>query len=137
MRNPVGTPYYMAPELLEGGYDKACDVWSIGTIAYIILCGYPPFNGESDPDIFEAIKRGYFDFRKPAWSSKSDEAKDFVTCLMKKDPSSRLTAKEALEHPWIRNSCDVACTKRTKQEDIKARIQMVKLKLQKFKISAR
>ena len=135
MDNPVGTAYYMAPELLEGEYDKACDVWSVGTIAYIMLCGYPPFNGRSDPDIFDAIRRGRFDFPKPAWSSKSDEAKDFMKCLMRMDPHSRLTAKEALEHPWIKKSCAVAHAKYTKQEDIKAMIQMVRLKVQRTKKS--
>jgi len=122
MSNPVGTAYYMAPEVLEGEYDQACDIWSVGTIAYILLCGYPPFNGESDHDIFEAIKKGHFDFPKPAWSSKSDEAKDFVKCLMKVDPSRRLNANEALNHPWITDSC-ADDTEDRKQDDIMVRIQ--------------
>jgi serine/threonine protein kinase len=103
MTNPVGTAYYMAPELLNGEYDKSCDVWSLGTVAYIMLCGYPPFNGETDPDIFDAIRRGRYDFPAPAWSDKSEEAKDFVKCLLRMDPRKRFTAREALGHPWIRN----------------------------------
>mmetsp|Transcript_9571 Transcript_9571/g.21581 ORF Transcript_9571/g.21581 Transcript_9571/m.21581 type:complete len:370 (-) Transcript_9571:67-1176(-) len=103
MSNPVGTAYYMSPELLKGRYDKSCDVWSIGTIVYILLCGYPPFNGESDPDIFDAIKKGHFEFPKEAFSGKSDEAKDFIKCLLRRDPRKRFTAKEALLHPWVVN----------------------------------
>ena len=124
MGNSVGTACYIAPEVLEGKYDQACDIWSVGTIAYILLCGYPPFNGESDHDIFEAIKKGHFDFAKPAWSSKSDEAKDFIKCLMRIDPSRRLNVNEALNHPWITGSCANG-TEDTKEEDVMARIQML------------
>ena len=104
MSNPVGTAYYMSPELLKGRYDKSCDLWSVGVVAYILLCGYPPFNGQSDQDIFESIKRGHFEFPAQAWSGKSDLAKDFVRCLLRRDPRKRFTAKEASMHPWIANS---------------------------------
>ena len=103
MSNPVGTAYYMAPELLKGRYDRSCDVWSLGTIAYILLCGYPPFNGETDPEIFETIQRGHYKFAGQAWEHKSDECKDFIKCLLRRDPRKRFTAREALEHPWIKN----------------------------------
>jgi serine/threonine protein kinase len=103
MSNPVGTAYYMSPELLKGKYDQACDVWSTGIVAYILLCGYPPFNGDTDPDIFEAIKQAYFNFPSQAWGHVSPEAKDFIKCLLRKDPRKRFTAEEALRHPWIRN----------------------------------
>lgn len=101
MNNPVGTAYYMAPEVLKGAYDQSCDIWSIGTIVYITLCGYPPFNGGTDPQIFDAIKRGTFEFPKAAWAFKSEEVKDFIKCLLRMDPNKRLTANEALKHPWI------------------------------------
>ena len=104
MSNPVGTAYYMSPELLKGRYDKSCDIWSVGVVTYILLCGYPPFNGQSDQDIFESIKRGHFEFPAQAWSGKSDLAKDFVKCLLRRDPRKRFTAKEASMHPWIANS---------------------------------
>mmetsp|Transcript_16254 Transcript_16254/g.27743 ORF Transcript_16254/g.27743 Transcript_16254/m.27743 type:complete len:363 (-) Transcript_16254:54-1142(-) len=103
MSNPVGTSYYMSPELLQGKYDKACDVWSVGTIVYILLCGYPPFNGDTDPDIFEAIKEGNLRFPTKQWSGKSAEARDFVKSLLRRDPRKRFTANEALSHPWIKN----------------------------------
>mmetsp|Transcript_3435 Transcript_3435/g.5979 ORF Transcript_3435/g.5979 Transcript_3435/m.5979 type:complete len:128 (+) Transcript_3435:298-681(+) len=103
MINPVGTAYYMSPELLKGKYDKSCDLWSIGTIVYILLSGYPPFNGDTDPDIFESIKKGHFEFPAQQWSTKSDEAKNFIKCLLRRDPRKRFTANEALGHPWIKN----------------------------------
>ncbi|KAL7466610.1 hypothetical protein ACHAXS_006905 [Conticribra weissflogii] len=106
MSNPVGTAYYMSPELLKGKYDRSCDIWSVGVVAYILLCGYPPFNGDTDPDIFEAIKKGQFDFPKQAWSGISNEAKDFIKCLLRKDPKKRFTAKEALGHPWVVKACE-------------------------------
>jgi serine/threonine protein kinase len=103
MSNPVGTAYYMSPELLKGKYDQSCDVWSTGIVAYILLCGYPPFNGDTDPDIFDAIKQASFGFPSQAWGHISPEAKDFIKCLLRKDPKKRFTAEEALKHPWIRN----------------------------------
>lgn len=103
MSNPVGTAYYMSPELLKGKYGKSTDIWSVGTIVYILLCGYPPFNGDTDSDIFENIKRGHFDFPVQQWSDKSDEAKDFIKCLLRRDPRKRYTAALALDHPWIKN----------------------------------
>jgi len=157
MKNHVGTAYYMAPELLKGRYDRACDVWSLGTIAYIMLCGYPPFNGETDNEIFDAIKYDRYEFSSSAWSNKSTGAKDFVRCLMKKDPRRRMTAREALEHPWIiRNSrsCtssdDVATTPHNRgvnkdvpvklgqhhpQQDIMASVQKLRLSINRIKLN--
>merc|ERR1711971_457369 len=78
-------------------------MWSIGTIAYILLCGFPPFNGDTDPEIFEAIEKGHGEFPAAQWASKSDEAKDLIKCLLRMDPMKRFTAEEALRHPWIKN----------------------------------
>ena len=114
MSNPVGTAYYMSPELLKGKYDKSCDIWSIGVVAYILLCGYPPFNGETDLDIFESIERGQCQFPVQAWSTKSDLAKDFIKCLLRRDPRKRFTANEASMHPWI-------ATSRTMQQRVRWR----------------
>lgn len=103
MTNPVGTSYYMSPELLKGKYDKATDLWSVGIVAYILLCGFPPFNGSSDAEIQESTRKCRLHFQGDGWLNKSDEAVHFVKCLLSKDPRRRLTAREALMHPWIRN----------------------------------
>lgn len=137
MNNPVGTAYYMAPELLGGSYDRSCDMWSVGTIVYILLCGYPPFNGDTDPDIFKSIKKGKFSFPSMAWSSKSGEAKDFIKFLLRMDPSERPTAKEALGHAWLKNhTCGAKPNDGKQHEDLAKRIQSLKTAISKFKKSA-
>ena len=68
----IGTPYYIAPEVLNHKYGKECDVWSTGVMAYIILSGMPPFNGASDADIMSAIKKGSYNFNAKVWSSISE-----------------------------------------------------------------
>ena len=100
MSNPVGTSYYMAPEVLQRKYDKSCDVWSIGIVAYILLCGYPPFNGSNDAKIQEAILVGNLRFGGKGWGDKSIDALDFISCLLRKN-TDRLSIKQALNHPWI------------------------------------
>lgn len=102
MYNRCGTVYFMSPEVVLGlGYDKSTDTWSIGIIAYLLLCGYPPFNGITDADIYEAIKSKDLRFHPGQWSDKSPLAKCFICTLLRKNPKRRLTAKEALIHPWI------------------------------------
>jgi len=104
MKTACGTPYYVAPEVLgAAGYDKEVDLWSIGVITYLLLCGYPPFYGESLPEVFEQILKGHFEFNAPYWDNISAEAKDFIKKLLMVDPDKRLTAENALQHPWIRN----------------------------------
>eukprot|EP00578_Thalassiosira_sp_NH16_P009078 CAMPEP_0181113082 /NCGR_PEP_ID=MMETSP1071-20121207/20155_1 /TAXON_ID=35127 /ORGANISM="Thalassiosira sp., Strain NH16" /LENGTH=396 /DNA_ID=CAMNT_0023197091 /DNA_START=240 /DNA_END=1430 /DNA_ORIENTATION=- len=140
MTNPVGTAYYMSPEVLGNGngYDKSCDVWSLGTIAYILLCGYPPFNGDTDPDIFEAIRRGKFSFHERAWAGKSDDAKDFISYLLDVNTNTRPKADEALDHVWIRNYSDVDEKEQDvkRHDDLVARIQSLRCSIKKFKKSA-
>jgi calcium-dependent protein kinase len=89
MKTKVGTPYYVAPEVLNREYTKSCDIWSIGVISYILLCGYPPFYGDSDNEIFESVRVGRFDFPSPDWDNISGNAKDFVCSLLKKSPDER------------------------------------------------
>eukprot|EP00522_Entomoneis_paludosa_P008770 CAMPEP_0172447530 /NCGR_PEP_ID=MMETSP1065-20121228/6818_1 /TAXON_ID=265537 /ORGANISM="Amphiprora paludosa, Strain CCMP125" /LENGTH=549 /DNA_ID=CAMNT_0013198853 /DNA_START=56 /DNA_END=1705 /DNA_ORIENTATION=+ len=102
MQTKVGTPYYVAPEVLRREYTKSCDIWSIGVITYILLCGYPPFYGDSDTQIFESVKIGKFDFPSPEWDDISQAAKDFVVSLLKKNPKDRPSAAMALRDPWIK-----------------------------------
>jgi len=133
MCNPVGTAYYMSPELLRGKYDQSCDVWSIGAVAYILLCGYPPFNGETDPDIFKAIERGDFSLSGKAWCDKSPEAKDFLECLLRKDPRKRFSAEEALSHPWLKNVRNQTNTRR--QKEMMSRLQSIRKSIRAIRVS--
>ncbi|XP_077450490.1 calcium/calmodulin-dependent protein kinase type 1D isoform X2 [Stigmatopora argus] len=102
MSTACGTPGYVAPEVLaQKPYSKAVDCWSIGVIAYILLCGYPPFYDENDSKLFEQILKADYEFDTPYWDDISDSAKDFISNLMEKDPTKRFTCDQALRHPWI------------------------------------
>ena len=107
-KETIGTPYYIAPEVLKKDYGKECDIWSLGVMAYIILSGIPPFNGGSDSEIMSAIKTGKFDFKAPVWKQISQEAKDFITQLLTYDPKKRPTAAQALAHHWIKDKSNVS-----------------------------
>ncbi|XP_021917742.1 calcium/calmodulin-dependent protein kinase type 1 isoform X3 [Zootermopsis nevadensis] len=102
MATACGTPGYVAPEVLaQKPYGKAVDVWSIGVISYILLCGYPPFYDENDANLFAQILKGEFEFDSPYWDDISDSAKDFIRQLMCVDVEKRYTCRQALAHPWI------------------------------------
>jgi len=102
MQTPCGTPGYIAPEvLLMKGYDKQCDVWSLGVIVYILLCGFPPFYADNDAQLFEKIKKGEYEFLRPYWDPISDSAKDFIRQMLRVDPKQRITCDQALAHPWM------------------------------------
>uniref|UniRef100_A0A8C8Z647 Pregnancy up-regulated nonubiquitous CaM kinase n=1 Tax=Prolemur simus TaxID=1328070 RepID=A0A8C8Z647_PROSS len=91
-----------APELLEQKpYGKAVDVWALGVISYILLCGYPPFYDESDPELFNQILRASYEFDSPFWDDISESAKDFIRHLLERDPQKRFTCQQALQHLWI------------------------------------
>lgn len=97
----AGTPYYVAPEVLFGSYSAGADNWSLGVIMYIILCGTPPFNGEKNPQILEAVRRGEARYPHAEWKNISSDAKELVKGLLTKNPENRYTAAEALQHVWI------------------------------------
>ncbi|KAL6601769.1 hypothetical protein ACP70R_044989 [Stipagrostis hirtigluma subsp. patula] len=100
----VGSGCYMAPEVLKRSYGPEIDVWSAGVILHILLCGFPPFWGDSDEKIAQSILRGGINFQKDPWPKVSQSAKDLVRKMLDPDPSSRLTAKQVLEHPWLKNA---------------------------------
>ncbi|CAH8392746.1 unnamed protein product [Eruca vesicaria subsp. sativa] len=100
----VGSAYYVAPEVLHRSYTTEADVWSIGVIAYILLCGSRPFWARTESGIFRAVLKADPSFDEPPWPSLSLEAKDFVKRLLYKDPRKRMTASQALMHPWISGS---------------------------------
>jgi len=97
----AGTPYYVAPEVLDGRYAEKSDVWSIGVIMYIMLCGSPPFTGNETVAVLDAVRRARPTFDRESWKGISAEAKQLLKSLLTKDPSSRLTAANALKHPWM------------------------------------
>jgi len=102
MQTACGTPGYVAPEVLNAtGYDKEVDLWSIGVITYILLCGFPPFYNESLPLLFEQIMKADFDYPPDYWDEISDQAKDFIDKLLVVDPQKRMTTKDALAHKWL------------------------------------
>ncbi|MQL99473.1 hypothetical protein Taro_032188 [Colocasia esculenta] len=103
----VGSAYYVAPEVLHRSYGTEADMWSIGVIAYILLCGSRPFWARTESGIFRAVLKADPSFEEPPWPSLSSEAKDFVKRLLNKDYRKRMTAAQALSHPWIRDCQDV------------------------------
>ncbi|KAG6647147.1 hypothetical protein I3843_07G057400 [Carya illinoinensis] len=98
----VGSAYYVAPEVLKRKSGPESDVWSIGVITYILLCGRRPFWDKTEDGIFKEVLRNKPDFRRKPWPSISNSAKDFVKKLLVKDPRARLTAAQALSHQWVR-----------------------------------
>lgn len=100
----VGSPYYMAPEVLKRNYGPEIDIWSAGVILYILLCGVPPFWAESEQGVAQAILRGQIDFKRDPWPNVSESAKSLVRQMLEPDPKLRLTAKQVLEHPWLQNA---------------------------------
>ena len=100
----VGSSYYMAPEILKRKYDEKCDLWSIGVILYILLTGRPPFDGNDDDEILENVKKGVYDKWAYPFPLLSPHAKDLIYKLLQYDPKKRLSAEEALEHPWFKTA---------------------------------
>ncbi|RDX65101.1 CDPK-related kinase 7, partial [Mucuna pruriens] len=102
----VGSAYYVAPEVLHRSYGTEADMWSIGVIAYILLCGSRPFWARTESGIFRAVLKADPSFDEAPWPSLSADAIDFVKRLLNKDYRKRLTAAQALSHPWLANHCD-------------------------------
>ncbi|XP_051140816.1 calcium-dependent protein kinase 28-like isoform X1 [Andrographis paniculata] len=98
----VGSAYYVAPEVLKRRSGPESDAWSIGVITYILLCGRRPFWDKTEDGIFKEVLRNKPDFKRKPWPNISDAAKDFVKKLLVKNPAARLTAAQALSHPWVR-----------------------------------
>lgn len=101
MTEKYGTILYIAPEVIKGYYNEKCDIWSCGVILYILLSGHTPFSGKNDEEILQKISRGFVSFEKPEWASLSSSAQSLLRKMLKKDPSLRISAEDALHHEWI------------------------------------
>ena len=100
----IGTSYYIAPEVLAENYNEKCDVWSCGVIMYILLCGYPPFNGSSNVDIFHNIQYSQPMFNAEEWKDVSPSAIELIKNMLNKNPNKRYTAEMCLDHKWFKEN---------------------------------
>ena len=98
----IGTSYYIAPDVLKESYDQKCDVWSCGVIMYILLCGYPPFNGNTNTEIYNSIKNNLPYFHGEYWKEITPEAIDLLQNMLNKNPSKRFSAEKCLNHQWFK-----------------------------------
>ena len=98
----VGSSYYIAPEVINKKYNRECDLWSAGVILYMFIVGHAPFDGGSDREIMEKVKKGNFRKNEKRWINASNEVKDLINKLLIYEPEKRLTAFEALKHPWFK-----------------------------------
>ncbi|XP_061640252.1 MAP kinase-activated protein kinase 2-like isoform X1 [Phyllopteryx taeniolatus] len=122
LQTPCYTPYYVAPEVLgPEKYDKSCDMWSLGVVMYILLCGFPPFYSNTgqavSPGMKQRIRLGQYKFPNPEWAEVSEEvlvlssaAKQLIIQLLKTDPNERMTIGQFMSHPWISQSMVVPLT---------------------------
>lgn len=102
MTTRCGSPGYMAPEILKGvPYDNMCDLWSLGVVLYVLLCGFPPFFHDNQDELTAAILAGEYTMPSPYWDNISDLAKNLINGLLVVDPKKRMTADQVLNHPWI------------------------------------
>jgi len=102
MHTIVGTPYYIAPEVLQGKYGVKCDIWSLGVIMYILLSGYLPFGGNGAAEVFEKVQEGEYSFSQKEWNKVSDEAKDLINHMLEVDTKKRYSAEKCLKHKWFK-----------------------------------
>jgi len=97
----VGTPYYMAPEVLNANYGVECDMWSVGVLVYVMLSGYLPFAGNNTNEVFAKILLGRVQMDQPEWKEISEDAKDMVRQLLTVNANDRMKVDEALSHDWF------------------------------------
>ena len=137
----IGSAYYIAPEVLLNNYSNEIDIWSVGVIMYILLCGWPPFNGETEKEIFNNILKAPIDFVSDPWPNISAGAKDCVNKMLVRDPEKRATCSEILKHPWMNNAApdtplDNAVAKRIKQFAAMNKLKKAALKIMAASLTA-
>jgi len=127
----AGTPYYVAPQVLAGKYDQLSDLWSCGVIMYVMLCGYPPFFGETDAEVLSKVRLGNFSFNQADWKNVSEDAKNLIRNLLKMNPKDRYTAEQTLNHDWIKNKAPQAtnaCLQQNQLDNLRSFRSQNKLK---------
>lgn len=103
LQTKVGSPYYVAPEVLSGSYGRECDIWSLGALCFMLLSGVPPFFGESDAETLRLVKAGRFVFPSSQWHGVSKGCKHFIRRCLQVELDKRLSVTEALDHPWLKH----------------------------------
>mmetsp|Transcript_23393 Transcript_23393/g.72876 ORF Transcript_23393/g.72876 Transcript_23393/m.72876 type:complete len:470 (+) Transcript_23393:34-1443(+) len=135
MKTRAGTPYYVAPQVLQGAYDEKCDIWSCGVICYILLSGYPPFSADTDDEILRLVKKASFEFPSPEWDNVSPAAKDFICKMMTMDPKQRPSANDILSHEWLQMTNAHATGKISKDLGVRLKKFRVTSKIKKAALS--
>ena len=109
MNAPMGTCYYMAPEMLRRNYDERIDIWACGIMMYMMLVGYPPFNGDDNLEIFTHILKSPLLFDKDDWEDKTPSARDLLSRILEKDPEKRISIDDIFNHEWFKRKFDTVC----------------------------
>jgi serine/threonine protein kinase len=126
-------PSYVSPEVLKNQpYDQSCDMWSVGVILYVMLCGYTPFMEDAQEKMFERIKQGDWKFDEKDWSHISEEAKALITCMLQIDVDNRISAADALKSRWIMQDAKALASR-----DLSQSLQIIKEKRPRLKDLAR
>jgi calcium/calmodulin-dependent protein kinase I len=129
LKTALGTPGYIAPEILNRKrYDSSVDIWAFGIVAYILLCGYPPFYDENQAALFAKIKAGKYEFEEQYWEKISSSAKELISGCLVVDPAKRFTIEQILAHPWM--SADLP------KKDITPAIEMLRSQILKRRFRA-
>lgn len=106
----VGSPYYIAPEVLARNYNEKCDIWSCGVILYVLLVGYPPFSGNSTDDLLKNVSKGQYSMEGIYWKNISKDAKDLVASMLEFSPKKRVSAEDALKSKWLMSNSNSTIT---------------------------
>ena len=137
MHTIVGTPYYVAPEVLQGRYDAMCDIWSLGVMMYVLLSGFPPFQGEYQAEVFDKILKCEYTFDYPEFDEVSAEAKDLISKMLTVTPALRPSPNELLEHAWFRKHTESTALSRRVVASLKRFKARSKLQQETMKIFLR